>query len=96
MTKPLNQDSDTYLTNLFAKHSRIYLGDELKQKLVDNLGKSAAAARKIIERFAAKGLVETSKPVSFGKNKTAHKKSYHRLNNLVAVSRKIVNSGANL
>lgn len=72
MTKLKNTAADEYLLSLFSAHNRIYLGDELKEKLVSNLGKRPDAARKIVERFAAKGLVHSSKPVSFGKGTYAY------------------------
>ena len=72
MTQNIKTDPDSYLNDLFVKHRRVYMGDELKQKLVENLGKSASTSRKIVERFAAKGFVETSKPISFGKNTYAY------------------------
>ena len=62
MTKLKNTAADEYLLSLFSAHNRIYLGDELKEKLVSNLGKRPDAARKIVERFAAKGLVHHRSP----------------------------------
>lgn len=72
MTKSNQQHPDEYLTNLFVKHNRIYLGDELKEKLVNNFGKSSVAARKILERFAEKGQIQTSNPISFGRGTFAY------------------------
>lgn len=72
MSKLNKQDPDEYLLSLFEKHNRIYLGDELKEKIVNSLGKTNAAARKIIERFAGKGLILSSKPISFGRNTFAY------------------------
>lgn len=72
MSKLNEINPDEYLLTLFSKHNRIYLGDELKEKLVANLGKTPAAARKIVERFAAKGLIKTSSPVSFGRKTFAY------------------------
>lgn len=79
MSKSNQLNPEEYLLSLFSKHNRIYLGDELKEKLVSNLGKTPAAARKIIERFAGKGLVKSSSPVSFGRGTFA----YYALNKVV-------------
>ncbi len=79
MTKLKKTDPNDYLSSLFSKRRYIYFGDELKQKLVDNLGKSPDNARKIVGRFVAKGFVTTSKPFSFGKNTFAYYPIDHKL-----------------
>ena len=72
MTKLNKQHPDDYLANLFSKHDRVYLGDELKEKLVKNFGKTNVAARKIVERFVEKGMIQSSSPVSFGRGTFAY------------------------
>ena len=72
MTNLNQQHPDDYLLSLFSKHNRVYLGDELKEKLVNNLRKTNVAARKIIERFVEKGMVQSSSPVSFGRGTFAY------------------------
>jgi len=73
VTKPTKPGSpEQYLTELFEKHDRAFLGDELKEKLVKKFGKSDQAARQVVTRFAGKGIIQSSKPVSFGKGTYAY------------------------
>lgn len=82
MTKPIKPGSpEQYLTELFEKHDRAFLGDELKEKLVKKFGKSDQAARQIVTRFASKGIIQNSKPVSFGKGTYA----YYPLNKVITL-----------
>lgn len=65
-------DPEQYITDLFSKHDRIYLGGELREKLVKNCGKTNVAARKILERITTKGVIQSSSPVSFSKGAFAY------------------------
>jgi hypothetical protein len=63
---------EQYLVDILKDGKEILFGDDLKERIVKLFNKSDAASRKAIERAAEKKIIQSSKPVSFGRGTFAY------------------------
>lgn len=67
------KDHETYLKNLFCDEYVVFTASELIQKICENFNTCTKAnARKIIQNSVIKGIIKSTKPITFGHRQYAY------------------------